>query len=227
MHINHHFTGITVVALAVMGAFPAYAEVLLDRSPAAAGVPVTGGGLDNRSTTQNFAEDFRLDTAASVTGMAIYMDADLATLGQSVTVRWYAEAPGVPGTKLADFTSTVSDLDTITATNTASLTIELDRVFAAFDTPLALDADTTYWIGMSGTGNADTFSLAGLDDFDDSTMAQFTDTTFGFISGSASGDMAFQLEGMFVPEPGAAALLLPWVVLARRPGTRDPRRRRL
>ncbi len=194
------------VVFCVLGlASASHAAILLDRSPATTGATILSDNLDNRSVSQNFAEDIEFATDVSLTGMDIYMADNVPTLGQSVTIRLYEDAPGFPGTKLSDFTELVSVIDTVGATG------DTVRVHADFTTALSLDANTTYWIGMSGTG-IDTFSLAGLGDaggspVDDSTMAQFSGESYSFISGTAIGDMAFRLEGTVVPEPASLALL--------------------
>mgnify|MGYP002621795311 CR=1 FL=1 len=197
---------ICMATMALVGlSVDARAAILLDQSPATTGAAILSDGLDNRSISQNFAEDFSFGTAVSLTGMDIYMAEDVATVGQSVTIRLYEDASGIPGTKLSDFTETVSTIDLIGAVGTN------ERVHADFTIPLLLEADTTYWIGMSGTG-VTTFSLTGLGDvvdapYDDRTMAQFTAESFSFISGTGTGDMAFRLEGIIVPEPTSAALM--------------------
>lgn len=185
-----------------------HAVVLLNLSPAATDAEVLTDNLDNRSTTQNFAEDFSFLDSVSLTGMSIYMREEVATLGQSVTVRIYQDAFGVPGTKLHDFTELVAVIDTADSVG------NLERVHADFTTAISIEADTTYWIGMSGTGTP-TFSLAGLGDvggssspYDDRTMAQFSNESFNFIGGTAAGDMPFRLEGTIIPEPGSVALVM-------------------
>lgn len=197
-----------VFTIAASFANPACAIVLLDQSPATTGATILSDKLDNRSTSQNFAEDFSFATAVKITGMDIYMNEDTPELGDSVTIRLYEDLAGIPGTKLSDFTETVSVIDLVGAVGTTV------RVHTDFSVPLELEPDTVYWIGMSGTGNSNTFQLAGLgevgggDPVDDFTMAQFTDESFNFISGTGTGDMAFRLEGTVVPEPATLMLVL-------------------
>jgi hypothetical protein len=208
-----YFTKFSIIAALFVGVVQTEGAILLNQSPLHTDASVLSANLDNRSETQNFAEDFSFVDAVVLSGMSIYMREDVASLGQSVTIRVYEDALGIPGTKIHDFTETVDLIDTEEAAD------GLERVHADFTTTFALEANTTYWIGMSGTG-APVFSLAGLGDvdgtsspFDDRTMAQFTGTGFNFISGSATGDMAFRLEGVVIPEPRTSPVLVGLLVL--------------
>jgi hypothetical protein len=194
-----------IIAAALCVSQSQHASILLDQSPATTDAAILTDNLDNRAGGQNFAEDFEFASAVSLTGMDIYMKSEIASVGQSVTIRIFEDSTGVPGTKLFDFTETIDVVDTLNASATT------ERVYAEFTTPVALDGGTTYWIGMSGT--ADTLKLAGLGivsgtaaPFDDSVMAQFSDEALVSVEGFGSGDMAVRLHG--VPEPSTFALIL-------------------
>jgi hypothetical protein len=70
---------------------------------------------------------------------------------------------------------------------------------------------TTYWVGMAGTlGDLSQTGLLGVAG-GDSRMAQFSGSSFSFMTGTHVGDMAFRLYGVPgaapVPEPRSLTLL--------------------
>jgi hypothetical protein len=81
------------------------------------------------------------------------------------------------------------------------------RAHADFAPPLILNADTRYWIGMSGTlFNLGQHGLIGS--FPDvSRMAQFLGATYVFPTATGIGDMAFRLHGTVLPEPSTAFVI--------------------
>lgn len=147
-------TRLLLAAAALLFAGGTQADVLLDRSPLTTDAAVLTDNADNLAGGQNFAERISFSSAVSLTGMDIYMGRDIASLGQSVTIRIFEDTDVYSGVTLHAFSETVDAIDLVGASATTQ------RVYAEFTTPVGLDADTTYWIGMSG--NTAPFNQAGL-----------------------------------------------------------------
>src|SRR5262249_30423935 len=127
------------------------ADIVWDYSPATTGADISppdppGGAWVNQAQLQNFAEHFIFSTPTQIDGMDIYTRPDFATVGQSARIGLRADGAGTPGALLADFTLPISIVDTLGTSGPNQVRAHVD-----FTTPLMLMADTTYWIGMSGT----------------------------------------------------------------------------
>lgn len=179
------------------------ASVVWDYSPFT--TQATLAGLwSNEAPVQNFGELVSFGSDQQIVGMDIYTELDFATVGQSVTVRIWSDAAGVPGSLLFDFTEAISVVDSEGAIGSEV------RVHADFTTPVTLLGGTGYWIGMSGTSTQlGQRGLIGANAPDNSRMAQFSGTTYSGQTETFVGDMAFRLHGpshSAVPEPSAIAI---------------------
>ena len=136
--------------------------------------------------------------------MDIYSNINTAaSVGDSVTIRIWTDNAGTPDTLIHDFTDTISVIDTEGVGSWSAV----NRKFADFsDSPISLDANTFYWIGMSGTNLSNIAQGHVNTNPGDGQMAVFSATSFSlFIS---NGDMAFRLQGevqttQTTPEPGS------------------------
>jgi hypothetical protein len=195
------------------------AGLVWDYSPAtysgATQSPEIGYGLTNLSTAQNFAERVFILNSTSLTGMDIYARSsgggltNPVALGASTTIRIWNDLVGTPDGPLHNFTETVSVIDTDGALGTDVIRIHVD-----FTNPVVLDANTEYWVGMSGTSvNIGQLGLAGVMAPENSRMYRFNGTTPIIQTGDFAGDMAFRLHGDEItevsstPEPASMALL--------------------
>jgi hypothetical protein len=141
----------------------------------------TNGCWANTTEGQNFAEPVRWETNQVVTGMRIFTC--IARREGTVHVKFLADNAGVPGNVL-------ETRDVTPASWEPDHTGE-NVVTANFD-PVGLDANTTYWVGMSGNG----FELgqhALNPGPDNNQMAQFSGPNFTGMTGV--GDQKFQLLG--------------------------------
>jgi PEP-CTERM motif len=203
--VGNRFVLAVALGMALGASSQTRAGILLDHSPGTTGATLEfsdGNPWSNDSTSQNFADTFRFGTAETLSGMDIYTSTAFPSVGMSVTVRLWADSGGLPGALLDNFTTTVTAVDSV---GTVPGTDDV-RVHADFTLDLA--ANTTYWIGMSGT-NAELgqYGLSGPNAPGDGGMAQFKGTTFeGFAP--TIGNMAFRLEGpaSAVPEPSSFVL---------------------
>lgn len=184
------------------------AAIIWDYSPATTGANGNPGFI-NRAGDQNFLEHIQFAQDATITGMDIFSRSSAGTLGQSVTIRLFSDASGVPGTLITSFSENLDAVDTVGVGSLTGIT----RKYADFTTSLSLLANTTYWIGMSGT-SLDLGQLGLNSNYpDDSRMYQLNVITPVHPTGTGVGDMAFRLHGDLaaVPEPStyiAGALLL-------------------
>jgi probable HAF family extracellular repeat protein len=165
--------------------------------------------LVNLANGLNAAERIYFASPVAITGMDIYGTSTLwpnhAQIGDSATIRLYADNSGQPGRLLTSFTEPISAVDSVGATGDSM------RFHADFTTPLDLKANTSYWIGMSGTSkHIGQFGLMNIPASlgGDHSMALFTGTQFQSMGGPEGG-MAFRLEGSVqpAPEPGSLTLL--------------------
>ena len=196
----------SLIALCVIAlATPrAEAAILIDQSPGTFGV---GSTFDWGNTQfQYWAESVSFTTPVQLTGMDIYGGASWGTAGTAMTVRIFNDAGGQPGSIFQQFASTITIFDTSSA-GTDSFN---RRKFAPFTTPVTLQANTTYWIGMSATtGEAAQRLLPTSVNVGDDKTFRFTTSGNGFVT---SGDMEFRLYGDVlevqgaVPEPTSLAI---------------------
>jgi hypothetical protein len=203
--------GVLLVMAAL--ATPGQAAFIVDFSPATfGGATVTPGSnswWQNQSTLDNFAESILFSSDATVTGMDIYSSSlnPVLSVGTQVTIRLWSDNAGAPGSLLTSFTEVITTIDgdgVGSATNAV-------RVRADFTSALELQANTRYWIGMSGTtSNIGLKGLSGVNAPDDSRMAWFNGSTLNSVA--PTGDMAFRLEGSLesaanpIPAPPGAVL---------------------
>jgi hypothetical protein len=182
--------------------------IVWDASPGATGAS-DAGAFANLMDHQILADRISFAGATQIDGMDIYTSAPSsgAAVGQSATVRLYADAAGAPGALLDSFTQTVSAVDADGAAGPGSVRVHVDLT-----SPLLLDANTPYWIGMSGTSvelNQEALT-GGTIPLGDGLMAEFTGADNHFQGMAAVGDMAFRLEGQTavaaVPEPASLTL---------------------
>ncbi|MBL8810279.1 MAG: PEP-CTERM sorting domain-containing protein [Planctomycetaceae bacterium] len=180
-----------------------HAGIIWDYSPATTGA--TNTDWANLLSFQSFAESITFGSAVQISGMDIYCLNGFATLGDSVTIRLWADASGQPGAVLSSFTESVAVIDSDGAGPSN------ERVHVDFTSLLNLDAGTPYWIGMTGTTKE--LTQTGLKNPNapgDSRMAQFNGgDTFSHFTPTGVGDMAFRLEGSYVasvPEPSSMAM---------------------
>ncbi len=186
----------------------AEAAILWDYSPETTGTTSGISAFESLSTSQNLAEIVSFGDAVELTGMDIYSASFFASVGDSVTIRIWTDNAGTPDTLIHDFTDTISVIDTEGVGSWGSV----NRKFADFsDAPISLDANTFYWIGMSGT--TATIGQAGLNtNPGDGGMSIFNGASFDFLDPTV-GDMAFRLQGevqtaQTTPEPGSGVGLL-------------------
>jgi hypothetical protein len=188
--------------------------IIWDFSPATTGSGKFDLGPASLASGQNIADSFSIARPFVITGMdsysfipswgPAYVDPQV---GQSMTIRLYADASGSPGPLLTSFTEPLSAVDKVGVGTTNALRLHTD-----FTNPISLGSGT-YWIGMSGTTKEfGVFQLMHIwppPPGGDHSMATFQGTKFWFSD--TMGDMAFRLEGIVqaanTPEPGSLTLL--------------------
>jgi len=195
----------------------ANAAVIWDYSPETTGASLSSS-WNNDSCCQNFGEQVSFSDPVRLDGMDIYSEEGWGTVGTPVVVRIWSDVAGLPGTLMHEFKETLSIIDKDGAIHLGNV-----RKHADFTTSIVLNANTNYWIGMSGDssqGFNDIKQSGLLGGVDDSSMATFSGTTFDSMSPTHVGDMAFRLHGAVVPLPPAVYLfgsgILGLVGLARR-----------
>lgn len=196
LFINPVYLIATAILLACAG--QVRAGVIWDYSPVTTGAAVSSNFFSNNTANQNFAERIQFGSSTTVTGMDIYMATNRASVGETGTIRFWSDNAGEPFDLLSEFSETVTAVDSIGAVGGNQ------RVHVDFSNALVLDANTQYWIGMSGIG----WTQTGLRNVDDSRMAQFQGNNFQTFTGTSVGDMAFRLHGSVgqVPEPASLAI---------------------
>jgi len=184
----------------------AFAAVILDHSPDAVG-GTQSPAYANNATGQNFGDDvFTISNSHTLSGMDLYVGSQWASLGQSVTIRIWADGGGTPSTLLHDFTETISILDT---DGIAGWVPTTRRAHVDFTPAITLNAGT-YWIGMSGTNSElSVYTTRGASGSPllDGKVAQFSGTTYSHMANI--GDTAMRLYGdsfTAVPEPASIAM---------------------
>lgn len=184
--------------LLTLGVSEGRADILWDQSPSTTGAPLSGT-WSNRSDSQNFGDKATFAGGVQVNGIDIYTDPFFANLGDSVTVRIWADNAGTPGALLDEIVTTISIIDSDGATGPNDARVHAD--FGA----VALGAGT-YWFGMSGTGHE--LGQWGLLGLPGSAMFQFSGTSPQFfVDKDNVGNEAFRIEGSSVPEPSSLALM--------------------
>lgn len=193
-----------VLALA---AKPADATIVWDYSPASTGANESIGWV-NQLNLQAFAEHVTFAVDTTLGGMDIYGGVGAGVVvGDSATIRLWADDGGQPGALLMSFAENISVIDSEGAVSGNDQRLHVD-----FSLPLVLNASVTYWIGMTGTTkDFSQTGLSGANAPDNSSMAQFNGgDTFSYFTSPDVGDQAFRLHGFSaVPEPSGLALLIP------------------
>ena len=171
----------------------ATAEIIWDYGPATGS---HGGCWANQTASQNFAEQVIFDVDMYLTDIHMFTSyADSAGGDYHIKIL-LDNGAGDPGEL---YRAWDQDVDNISVDNTGDVQ-EYNHTFE-FDAVL-LEADTIYWIGVSGNGwepGQSSVLTPG-----DGTMAQFSGTVFSGHAGV--GDQMFQLTG-YVPAPAGMALL--------------------
>lgn len=171
----------------------ATAEIIWDYGPATG---ASAGAWANTTDGQNFAEQVIFDVDMYLTDIHMFTSyADSAGGDYHIKIL-LDNGAGDPGDV---YRAWDQDVDEISVDNTGDVqqynhTFEFDAVL--------LEADTIYWIGVSGNGWEP--GLSSVLTPGDGTMAQFSGAAFQFHAGV--GDQMFQLTG-YIPAPGALALL--------------------
>lgn len=185
-------------------------SVIWDQSPATWG-GVNGFTAFNIQDSQNFTDAVTFDQPHWVTGVDVYTSIDTIGVNDPVVVRVFSDSGGQPGALLAESLESIDFRDGQGAAGP-----DIVRIGAGLTSPILLQANTTYWIGMSGNQVQLGQDFLLLDPpFADGRAAQMDGATFDFLQG-AFGDQAFRLHGRAVPEPSAllaaamAAIALPW-----------------
>jgi hypothetical protein len=88
-------------------------------------------------------------TAVSITSMDIYTASAGLSTGTAETLRLFSDNGGQPGTLLDSLSETVTTIDTLGIPATGWTGHVRDHTQLV--TPLVLQANTVYWIGLSGT----------------------------------------------------------------------------
>jgi hypothetical protein len=157
----------------------------------------------NQTAMQNFADNFTLSVNTTITGFNLFTG-NFPPSG-TYNVHLYADSGGVPGALL--------DSQNVSASSfTFYGNLGGNDIYEAVLplAPIDLLAGVQYWIGASGNGfEAGQLSLQGPGDPGDGQMAQFSGSTFQFMT--QVGDQSYQLignpTGGTTPEPGTMVLL--------------------
>lgn len=180
------------------------ASVVWDWSPRAAGTGIASDHWSNWYSSQHFAEKVSFQRSMHIDGMDIYSYSGATKLGLPVKITIWNDNAGQPGSMAAQFTTSLSAVDTVGAVSTNQRSY---ADFVGFD----MAAGLTYWIGMAGDGVG--LAQTGLKGVagGDGTMAYFSKNSFNGLP-YYLGDMAFRLhgdpvQGNTVPEPGTLLLL--------------------
>ena len=214
--MNKQFTFVTAPALAVALSSAASADLVYDN-----GGPDGVGGLSNIfdggfDADRQVADDFIL---AGDPGWLIHnveINYIWNTVGQGgasdFRVTFYADdAGGGPGTIVSDQVST-----DFTETATGNVFFSRpEQIFSINIAPVALAADTTYWVASQPNGVENGFQLtANTNNTNGSEVwVLYPDLTGpdwvpgSSLFGGTMHDVTFRLNGEVVPAPGALALL--------------------
>lgn len=171
-----------------------------------------GTGLT--ATNQMVASEFITGSSASVlTGVEIEVLNDDFFADHTYSVRLFSDAGAAPGTLVATFSPALINSNFITAGNGQSI--------AFSHSGISLAADTRYWLALSVLEDVTATTETGFH----RRVSDTTDPVTGYSNSSPPGmyfsndagsswsaagvnNAQFQLEGMLVPEPGRAILLL-------------------
>ena len=179
------------------------ADLIWDYGPATG---THGGNWANTTGGQNFAEQVIFDVNMYLTDIHMFTTYTDSPGGDYHLKILLDNGAGDPG---AVFMAWDQDVDNISVDNSGN--VQQYKHTFEFD-PILLEANTIYWIGVSGNGwepGQSSVLTPG-----DGTMAQFSGSTFQFHTGV--GDQMFQLTG-YVPAPASLALLgLAGLALRRR-----------
>ncbi len=181
------------------------AAVIWDYSPATTGA----SGATNWTNWwwgdgQNFVEQVSFASAATVTGMDIYRSDPMGTIGDLAHIHIFEDNAGALGALFGAFDEAVSIVDG----DGVGAVANISRMHVDFTHPVSLQANASYWIGMSAASAGTYFTQMGL-----STNAP-ADGRMLLLRGDSPqffccGDMAFRLHGTIgsVPEPASLTLI--------------------
>lgn len=158
-------------------------NIIFDQGPST-GTPVLACFV-NRTTSQNFAEQFSFSQTTDVFALNIFVCTFFApNSGNTYHVKILSDAVGSPGAYLYEEDAAFDSVVEISPGFNG-----ITQVTLLLSTPFTAAANTTYWIGASGNGfEATQHSIRTPGD---GTMAQFSSRNFSFHAGV--GDMMFQL----------------------------------
>ncbi|MBU0825117.1 MAG: PEPxxWA-CTERM sorting domain-containing protein [Alphaproteobacteria bacterium] len=190
------------IAIGALAAMPAtsMAAVVVDGSPTE---PLRDGFWTNNSSGQNFLVMIELASATNITGFEIFSGAGYAEVGDSIRVKIRADVAGSPAaSNLFSFTNPIAGVSPVSGYNGI---VKVTSNFSAVSL-----AAGTYWFGMSGDNENQTWASFGSGGFLPS-QRQLSGDRVGNIPGI--GRLAFNVlddtsVAGAVPEPSTWMLLL-------------------
>ncbi|HWP32100.1 MAG TPA: hypothetical protein VNK96_10320 [Fimbriimonadales bacterium] len=188
-----------IIVLGIFLPLSANAVLLWDFGPTTGNY---GGCWSNYTNGQNFADMVIFSDPVVVTQLN-YFSCYSSPGGSSWKLKLLDDNGGIPGNYLVY--ADVSYSSYSFAGNFGGA----DIYVATFPVNLALNANTPYWIGVSGNGFEG--AQASVVAPGDGKMAQFSGTSYSFMTGV--GDQMFQLEGYIVPEPISVVTLAAGLLL--------------
>lgn len=197
--------GVAFLCAAIVGGVPATAEIIFDN-----GETISLGGTLSNGTSITVSDNFVLDPGANtLTGIrwwGYYGGIDKIIPTDDFTVFIYADNGGTPAAApLHTYTNTVGR----TANGTSFFGLPEYEYFMEID-PLELTAGTTYWLAIAnaiaepgkGTIVLDSWSWSNSGIQGGDAQAKLPTAWVGLRT-----EMAFQLEGVVVPEPASIVLM--------------------
>ena len=147
-----------------------FGAVVFDRSPETTNAPILIENflnVENASLSQWYAERFTLDAASAIDGIDIYSrDYDVDRTDFATTVRIWSSTNDAPAALIYKAATSISLVDKDGASTTENLT----RKFAALETAFLAEANTQYWISMTGASGLENIGLASYVNVDDGGM---------------------------------------------------------
>jgi probable HAF family extracellular repeat protein len=165
-----------------------------------AATPAEGGGtvLFSASNSQNFVDAVTFHRDIEITGLNFFTSSShMPLVGSHVRVKILADAWGMPGAPIAEFDVPPTSITLVGLFTASGGTItDVHRVNVRFP-PVALQAETKYWIGASGVGfDAGIYGVLGAGD--GQMMMLSGDELIG-PAPPAFGDLMLQLQAVRTP----------------------------